>query len=186
VAKVTRTTAELVAIAKQFLDGLITPEAMVAFEFTEEETRTVVAFIEYEAAYRRDNSPARLRAQRRAKALLRSLVSAKQWREFRSRGCFKVCGSAGGMYQLCLETGAVHGLTLWKGRWYTVTDYCLIHPSKFELPPADTTISHLLLLTADEPAFLAEAHARPFWTSMARYLQARLRITYAPILEEAA
>lgn len=181
-----RSTAELVTIAKQFLDGAISPQEMVAFDFTEAEGRKVFAFINYEAEYRYHNCPSQRRAQRRAKALLRSLVSPKQWREFRSRACFKVRGSAGGMYQLCPETGAVHGLVLWKGRWYPVTDYCLIHPSKCDLPPADTTISHLLLLTADEPAFLAEAHARPFWTDRARYLQRKLRITYAPILEEVA
>jgi len=35
-----------------------------------------------------------------------------------------------------------------------------MHDEPREMPPADVTIGHLLLLSADEPAFLAEANHR--------------------------
>jgi hypothetical protein len=104
-------------------------------------------------------------AQRRAHRLLRTLLTETQQRDLTRRREFFVTGSAGGIYRLLPRRGRTERVEKHGTRWYTKASYCLHDldtvPLEEQMPPADVTIGHLLLLSCDEPAFLATANAKP-------------------------
>jgi hypothetical protein len=99
-------------------------------------------------------------AQRRAMRLLRSLLPAPMRAELRRRRCFHVRAASGATYRLDPRIGLAERVERHGGRWYATRSFCL-HDADDEgkMPPADRTVAHLLLLMADEPAFLATANA---------------------------
>jgi len=98
-------------------------------------------------------------AQRKAMRLLRSYLSADQRRQLRQRGEFMVHASHGGVYRICPSTGNVWGVELHGRHYFGVRTYCY-HDPENELPDADLSVAHLMLLSCDEPAFLAAANVR--------------------------
>lgn len=130
-------------------------------EITPAEFRDVVALIVY---VRGTIYPKRdARAQRRAMKLLRPLLTAEQKKSLRREKSFLACGSKGGMYRLCPGTGSVQGVAWHRSRWFSRVTFCL-HDNRegpeAPMPPADVTLTHLLLLKADEELFLHLANAR--------------------------
>lgn len=94
---------------------------------------------------------------RRAKNLLRGFLNPEQREQFERRGWFRVTGSAGGTYRV-ERNGHVEKISKHGTRWYPDVVYCY-HESGDPLPGCDRAIGIMLLLQADEPAFLAEANA---------------------------
>ena len=99
-------------------------------------------------------------AQPRARKLLRSYLTRDQRRSVAAHGRALVRGSAGGHYWLYPFSGTVEKVERRRVRWRATGWYC-IHPPQETVPPADVSLGHLLLLTMDEEAFLAEANYRP-------------------------
>lgn len=123
---------------------------------TAREFRDVRALVGYTQRMRRRW---RTDAQRRACRLLRSLLTDAQKRELRRTGCFRVTTPGGSTYRLLPRRGHVERVERHGSRWFTRKSYCLHDEEDAgKLPPADVTIGHLLLLTADEPRFLATAN----------------------------
>lgn len=147
--------AGLVQVARTIARGPLTVAAVRAAlaDLTPEERREVGTLVLYAL-----QQQAARRGQRRACALLRSLLSPAQQAEWRrSHKTFTVTGSAGGRYRLCPTTGGAWRLAR-HGRYdIGVASFCLHDPER-QVPPADETIGHLLWLLADEPAFCARAN----------------------------
>jgi hypothetical protein len=101
----------------------------------------------------------RLGPQRKAFALLRSLLTKDQTRQLRG-GSFIVETSLGNHYRICPRWACTERVLKHGSRWFTVERYCLHDEQYNRMPAGDLAIAHLLLLTCDEPAFLATANAR--------------------------
>lgn len=99
-------------------------------------------------------------AQRRAMTLLRSLLSNAQRASLDHTTSFLVRAPSGATYRLSPRHGYVDHVARHGTRWYAQHAFCL-HGSEGpdQIPPADLTIAHLLLLLADEERFLATANA---------------------------
>lgn len=99
--------------------------------------------------------------QRKAMRLLRRLLSPAQRAQLRRLRYFYATAASGATYRLDPRRGHAerverHGP---RGRWYVKRAYCLHDDQDADaMPPADVTAAHLLLLMADEAAFLAEAN----------------------------
>lgn len=104
----------------------------------------------------------RSRPQRKAMKLLRSLLSPDQKRQLRQGKVFVVVAPSGNGYRFCPQSGSVIRVTRHGDRWFRLTSYCL-HDDRDDpdaMPPADLTVTHLLMILADEQEFLATANAR--------------------------
>ena len=158
------TYAEVATYIQDVLDGNI-PDGGVPWEKMDTEAKATLASLlwyEVEARLAVDQRDAKRKkvapAQKRAMGLFLSLLTPAQRAEYRCTRRVLLRGSAGGRYRLRPSTGRVCQVEKHGSRWYTVTSYCL-HDPDGALPPADSSIGHLLLLLSDEPAFLAEANA---------------------------
>ncbi len=127
-------------------------------EMSEDQQKNLLALARYESRRMAWQASRKSGAQKRARGLLRSLLSKEQRRQLRSSHGFQVVGSLGGRYRLHPETGSAERLERHGKRWFGVVRYCLHDPGR-ELPPADVSVSHLLLLRADEGEFLRVANA---------------------------
>lgn len=141
--------------------------------WTEQEMADVFALVLY---VRQTRDTKRREAQRRAMRLLRSWLPEPQRRQLRRNREFKVQGSAGGRYRLHPNTGTTSRIRRHGKRDFAVATYCL-HPPDVDLPPADISLAHYLLIVTDEPRFLATANATDRLTQLwnGDYLRRRLR-----------
>lgn len=103
--------------------------------------------------------------QRRALRLLRSYLTEDQKAELRRSRKFTVRGPSGNVYRLIPNTGAVQRVSIHGKNGYIESLYCYHDPER-ELPPADLTLAHLLLLANDEERFLREANEHVFEHTM--------------------
>jgi hypothetical protein len=167
------TPQERSVLVRQILDNVTAVDFLVGrrwddgTEITTADLDHVMALTLYEASRRKRT---RSKSQRRAMRLLRSLLSPGQLENLRKRESIRVIGSEGGVYRLYPKTGRAEFLERHGKREYGMRSYCLHEPpGDPPLPPADRTIAHLLMLTADEPSFLATANkteSRPMgWDS---------------------
>jgi hypothetical protein len=100
--------------------------------------------------------------QRKARRLLRSLLAPAQRAELRRLRYFYVTTPGGNVYRLDPRNGHAERVERHGGRYFARVSYCLHDADDGDkMPPADVTIAHLLLLIADEDAFLATANASP-------------------------
>lgn len=103
----------------------------------------------------RARAAAREKAQQRALRLLRSMLSPAQRKSLEAHGTVLVRGSAGGLYRVRPRGGQTERLDDAR----VVASYCLHDYTEDErMPPADLALAHMLLLAADEPAFLEQAN----------------------------
>lgn len=101
-------------------------------------------------------------ANRRAMRLLRSLLSPEQRLELRRhRRSFTVIGSRGGRYRLWPYAGTTERIAQHGKYAISEVQFCLHEEGERDLPPADLTIAHLLMLRADEERFLIDANHHP-------------------------
>lgn len=155
------THEEIMEAARMVAQQIIAPDNMVDIRWadgdriTERETQTVFAMAMYELRLMRDKAQAP--AQRKARRLLRSLLTTDQLRQFRDNHEFIVTGSSGGHYRLHARSGRAWAVEKHGTRWFQVAAFC-IYTEGHEVPPADNTIAHLLMLTTDEPGFLSIAN----------------------------
>ncbi|MFA6046277.1 MAG: hypothetical protein WC718_14935 [Phycisphaerales bacterium] len=150
----------MIALVRRLLEHPDDAEALnMAAGLDERQQRNLLALTVYEARYRQRYRGSRRMAQRRALRLLRTLLSAEQRRMLASTRYFYAEGSAGGLYRLIPGTAYVHRVDRHGKRRYADTGFC-IHGPEDGSPQADETIGQLLLLTTDEPGFLATANAR--------------------------
>lgn len=113
-------------------------------------------FREY-AQHQAKRNPA---AQRRAMALFRSFLDSQQRATLRHRGFVCVVTASGTAYRVNPRRGTTHRAGQHGTRVYGTTAYCY-HDATHELPKADVALAHMLLLLADEGAFLRAANATP-------------------------
>ncbi len=99
-------------------------------------------------------------AQRRAMTLFRSFLDPRQHATLRHRGFVCVVTASGTAYRVNPYRGITHRAERHGARVYGVTAYCY-HDASHELPRADVALAHMLLLLADEDAFLRAANATP-------------------------
>jgi len=139
------------------------PDAIDDYGFTDEEkghVRAVIrALFAAQAQAERDAKPAKRLAMR----LLRSFLTDEQRAQLRRGRSFRVVGSAGGLYRLWPYGGGVERVERHGSRWFAVRSLCLHDyaadaPDRQRIPRGDLSLQHLLLLRADEPAFLAAAN----------------------------
>jgi len=132
-----------------------------------------ITLARYEAEYREERRRVRTTPHRTAIGLLHSFLSPAQQHQLRTNKYFHVRGSSGGVYRLVPRTGVVQRIEKHGSRWYWLVTYCLHDyaedaADKKRLPSGDLSLQHMLLLQADEPAFLATAnisthHQRLLW-----------------------
>jgi hypothetical protein len=132
---------------------------------TDAEIREVICLSAYEVTLRRRR---RNPAQRKSMRLLWRHLSAEQRRQVRGSRYFYLTTESGATYRLYPCTGATHAVEKHGKNYFAMRGFCL-HPDDNpldRLPPADLSLAHLLLLSCDEPAFLAEANCRLLNTDM--------------------
>jgi hypothetical protein len=127
---------------------------------TDDEWRDVLALHAYLLRMRRRDR--RSAAQRKAGRLLRQLLAPAQRASLSRLGYFYVTVPSGQTYRLDPRRGHAERVEWHKSRYFARRSYCL-HDTDDDgkLPPADVTIAHMLLLLADEAAFLATANESP-------------------------
>ncbi|HLI33363.1 MAG TPA: hypothetical protein VKU89_11615 [Solirubrobacteraceae bacterium] len=110
-----------------------------------------------------------LRAERRARALLRSCVNREEWEMFCELGFIRVWGANVGERA---EQGAAYAYLIYPhkpvvgylvGSGEVIGEYCVSFPrehlgSEGRLPDADDVLAKWMLLTGDEQALLATAN----------------------------
>lgn len=123
--------------------------------WTEAERRECLTFAVYEVQRRTLlYGP----AKRRSLRLFMSHLTEGERAEVRRAGTLTVTGSAGGRYRVHPRCGQTERVARHGTREFATQAYCL-HDVEDTLPHADVALAHLLLLRADEPAFLAQANA---------------------------
>lgn len=147
---------EILRRALAMARGVLDPDSALDGCTKAEQTELMVIAV-YELRRRLDRYG---KGQRRARRLLYTLLTPAQLARCRRDGTFVVTGSLGGRYRLNARCGHVekverHGRYYWR-RW----SFCYHEDTEDELPPADRTIAHMLTLTTDEGAFLAEANVQ--------------------------
>lgn len=152
---------EVIGLVRGLATGAIAPD-FVDWDAMSDSLRTVVWVLSrYEIRRLRSLDTDRRRGlpQKRAMRLLRSLLTDSQRWWLRHRRHFLVNGvSTGHVYRLHPYSGTIDRVTKHRTRWFVHTRFCL-HDPDIELPPADVSVGHLLLLRSDEPRFLALANA---------------------------
>jgi hypothetical protein len=130
-------------------------------QMTKRQQKDIVSLIWIEAVQIRTAERKRLMGppQRKALGLLRSLLTDTQRSQLARSRNFRVEGSLGGVYRLWPKNDHAHTeqVERHKTRWYVRASFCY-HDPENELPPADVSIAHLLLISADEGEFLAKAN----------------------------
>jgi hypothetical protein len=153
-------STDIVALVLGLLDGQIMPDSVDLPALSQAERREFLELFRYEAQRRSEQRLRHGSAQRRALRLWRSLLNPAQLAAWRRSGhCLCVTGSAGGTYRLWPGTALAERVQRRGGRLYRCASYCLHDPAN-DLPPADTSVGHLLMLLTDEPGFLATANVR--------------------------
>lgn len=145
--------------------GVMMPDQIDDFGFTPQEKIEVNALaravILAEADEQRAAWKRRAPARRRAMRLLRSFLTPEQRARLRRSRDFLAVGSAGGVYRLAPYRGNTERVTRHGRKWFVFESFCLHDERDGDaMPHPDLVLAHLLLLTADEPAFLALANAR--------------------------
>ena len=125
--------------------------------------RDIVVLALYELEFRAERRMSRSGPQRKAMSLLRSFLTETQRRNLRSSKCFLAQGSNGGIYRLTPRMGTTQRVEKHRNRWYVTFSFCLHDDAAAaadgkRVPPADLSLQHLLLLSADEDAFLTKAN----------------------------
>lgn len=156
------TPAEL----NQIVNGLVTHEIRPddvetiiwsdGSAITDREIRDVVALFVYALQLRQSKH---LKGQRKAMRLLRSLLSAEQRRQLRRSRYFYATTASGVVFRFIPRRGLTERVILHGKRFYAASHFCLHDPEDDDqMPPADLTVAHLLLITTDEPRFLEMAN----------------------------
>lgn len=159
------TGPETKALIHGLADGTLDPMAVDWKSMESQEIRDILTLVTYEiearneVALRDARRKAMAQPQKRALGLLLSLLSTNQQTEWRRSHCVTLQGSAGNWYRLWPRAGSVQRVEKHGTRWFWKVGYCL-HDPENTLPPADTSIGHLLLLLSDEPLFLSLANKR--------------------------
>lgn len=94
-----------------------------------------------------------LKVRRKAYRLLRRFLTPEQDAQLRRKREIPVTTASGRTYRLLPNTGAVHEVERHGSRYFVVRSFCLHPDDTVPLPPADVTLSQLLLLVADEEEF---------------------------------
>jgi hypothetical protein len=155
------TNEEIIECARRFYSAVMMPDDVNdviwsdGSQITEQEVRTVTGLQAYDR-YRKSLHADK--PQRRALRTLRRFLTPEQRKQLRNENRFRVVGSLGGAYRLEPCRGRVFGLERHGKNWYEAASFCMIDCGQGKVPRADTTIGHLMLLRADEGAFLAEAN----------------------------
>lgn len=98
-------------------------------------------------------------AQRKARRLLRHLLTPEQRMQLRRLRYFYATTPEGTTYRLDPRRGYAERVERHGRRWFAKRSYCLHDEvDDGKMPPADVTTAHLLLLMADEATFLATAN----------------------------
>lgn len=153
--------AEILSLARQVARHELHPDVGTWYlALTEDEQRRVLAYAVYEISFQRRIGP----RQRRAQRLLRQWLPLPQRVELKYTREFRVTGSAGGRYKFRPSCGYTYRLERHGQYEYCVSRFCF-HDEAEELPNADLTLAHYLLIVTDEPAFLAAANEHPMKSS---------------------
>lgn len=154
---------ELVAYVEAILQGNVMPDTIPEWEDGTTATPAEMADAEATMLYicrermRRREIASQAGPRRKAYKLLRRLLSPLQQEQLRTRREFYATSpKSGKTYRFCPSRGTVEEVALHGTRYFVRGRFC-IHPED-PLPPADVTISQLLLLSADEDAFWAQAN----------------------------
>lgn len=160
------TPEEMSRLVQGIADRSITPDSVDWDAVHPQDRRTLLDLITYELSCRREEEAQRRRgpSQRRAHALLRSLISPAQNARLTRSRYFYVVGSAGGLYRLQPNRGMVWGCKRHGKNIYGHTSYCFHDPDNV-MPPADLTIGHMMWIMSDEAAFLEAANARDVFST---------------------
>jgi len=156
------TSAEYLALAIMEVapETSLIPRWADGTAITEEELRDVIALRVYHRLTLRLKNPA---PQRRAMKLLRSLLPKAQREQLRRNRYFIVEAPSGNGYRFLPKLGMVERVARHGRRWFATHRFC-IHDDQSDpaqaMPPADLTVAHLLLISADEGVFLATANSR--------------------------
>ena len=85
----------------------------------------------------------------RARALLREMVTEREFLRYLKRGCVTVIGKTGLRYEVYGETIDVYAKTV-DGKYKKVESICLVFKDHANLPPTDKVIMRKLMIEADE------------------------------------
>jgi hypothetical protein len=96
-------------------------------------------------------------AQTKALKLFRTWLTPEQRCELQRSESVKVTGTVGGLYRIYPRAGNTWRIEKHGTRWYGRSRFCYHDPDHL-LPNADIALTHLLLLTTDEPYFLIVAN----------------------------
>jgi hypothetical protein len=156
--------AEIIPLAVRLARGEWHPDVNGWPEgFSDEDRRRVVSFGLYEIQRLRER---RCPRQRKAMRLLRSwLPAAARDQLRRSRYQFYLTGASGTVYRLYPRTGKTERVVRHGTRYFLAASFCYHDPDE-QLPPADITLAHALLILTDEGRFLREANEHPHQTTM--------------------
>ena len=150
--------AELARLGHEVAISVLHPDVGDWYqELTDQEKRVVMALACYELGYVK---PKEKTAQRKAQRLLRTWLTDEQRRELARRQAFDVVGTLGGRYRLRPSMGCTGRIERHGKNYYESATYCL-HDDAAELPPADLTLTHYLMIVTDEADFLAQANEYP-------------------------
>jgi len=135
---------------------------------TQEECEEIIALARYEARRRAQGAwQARQRpARRRAYRLLRLFLSPHQNAELTRRRQFTVHTASGRVYRLRPRDARVEEVTRHGKHYFVARSFCLHPDDSHGIPDPDITLTHMLLLIADEEGFLQEAHVRNHRTDL--------------------
>lgn len=173
----------IIALARRVVSGEIAFDGSDELDALTEEERhevCVLAVYELQRRHRPEN-------QRTATRLFKSWLTASQRLELRQRGHVTVTGSEGGVYRLRPQNGMCERVEQHGKNWYRVATYCY-HDVDGELPNADTSLAHLLILSTDEARFRAEANQTACWPQCwdSSYMRRRAEIRRGNALARAA
>lgn len=153
------TPTQLANFAWMLATHRIRPDDVPWHEMSERDKRELLIMTAYELerlVWRRGQ---RLKAQRKALKLLRSLLTPSQRAQLRSSRCFVATGTSGGTYRLWPGAGRLQRVERHGSRWFAKVSYCIHDPDEL-VPPADASIGHLLLLSTDELKLTSDANVR--------------------------
>lgn len=155
-------TASVLTWSEQVVNGQLTVRELPLDLLTEGQARTFgeVLYLRLETEAARARRIRQRGPQRRALALLRSLLSDPQLEQLRRRRYVVVEAPSGRRYRILPNTGVTQLVERHGRQDYAISRYCLHDPAS-ELPPADVAVAHLLWVQADEAGFLETANETP-------------------------